>query len=92
MTISEQDRKRISVAIRAAEERTSGEIVCVLAQTSSEATALPVLLAAAVALALPWLLVAWTEMTVQRILLLQITVFLALLWTPIEIRTFLTAL
>jgi putative membrane protein len=79
MTISEPDRKRISVAIRAAEERTSGEIVCVLAQTSSEATALPVLLAAVVALALPWLLVAWTEMTVQRILLLQITVFLALL-------------
>jgi putative membrane protein len=79
MTISEPDRKRISVAIRAAEERTSGEIVCVLAQTSSEATALPVLLAAVVALALPWLLVAWTEMTVQRILLLQIFVFLVLL-------------
>jgi YfiH family protein len=46
MTISEQDRKRISVAIRAAEERTSGEIVCVLARASSDATALPILIAA----------------------------------------------
>ena len=52
MDISEQDRERISAAIRAAEAKTSGEIVCVLAQTSSDATALPILLAAVVALAL----------------------------------------
>ena len=38
MNISEQDRERISAAIRAAEAKTSGEIVCVLAQTSSDAT------------------------------------------------------
>ena len=47
MSISEQDRERISAAIRAAEAKTSGEIVCVLAQTSSDATGLPILLAAA---------------------------------------------
>jgi putative membrane protein len=79
MTISAQDRERISVAIRAAEEKTSGEIVCVLAQTSSDTTALPVFLAAAAALALPWLLVAWTAMTVQRMLSLQMLAFLVLL-------------
>jgi putative membrane protein len=78
MSISAQDRERIAIAIRAAEARTSGEIVCVLAQTSSDATALPILLAAAVALALPWLLVASTAMPVNRILLLQIIVFAAL--------------
>jgi len=78
MSISTQDRKRISAAIRAAEGRTSGEIVCVLAQSSSDATALPILLAAAAALALPWLLVALTAMSVHRILLLQAVVFFAL--------------
>jgi putative membrane protein len=76
MTISQQDRERISDAIRAAEEKTSGEIVCVLAQTSTDATGLPILLPAAAALALPWLLVATTDMTVHRILSLQLAVFL----------------
>jgi putative membrane protein len=79
MSISAQDRERVSIAILAAEARTSGEIVCVLAQTSSDAMPLPILVAAVAALALPWLLVAFTAMTVQRILSLQIVVFLALL-------------
>jgi len=79
MSISAQDRERISNAVRAAEAKTSGEIVCVLAQTSSDVTALPIFIAAIVALALPWLLVAFTAMTVQRILSLQIAIFLVLL-------------
>jgi putative membrane protein len=77
MSISAQDRERISTAIRAAEAKTSGEIVCVLARTSSGATALPIFIAAVAALALPWLLVAFTAMPVNRILLLQILVFFA---------------
>ena len=79
MSISAQERERISIAIRAAEARTSGEIICVLAQTSSDATALPVLIAAVAALVLPWLLVAFTAMTVHQILSLQIVVFFALM-------------
>jgi len=79
MTISAQDHERIASAIRSAEIRTSGEIVCVLARTSSHATALPVLIAAAIAFVLPWLLVDLTAMTVHRILSLQIVVFLVLL-------------
>jgi putative membrane protein len=79
MDISPQDHARIASAIRSAEAKASGEIVCVLARTSSHATALPVLIAAAVALALPWLLMDLTAMTVHRILLLQVVVFLALL-------------
>ena len=78
MNISERDRENISAAIRAAEAKTSGEIVCVLARTSSDATAPPILLAAVVALALPWLLLAFTQFSVHRILLLQIVVFLVL--------------
>ena len=60
MSISAQDRERISSAIHAAEEKTSGEIVCVLARSSVTATALPVFLAAVAALVLPWLLVGLT--------------------------------
>ena len=51
MTISAEDRERIATAIRAAEAKTSGEIVCVLAELSVTATALPVFLAAVGALA-----------------------------------------
>lgn len=79
MTISEQDCKRISTAIRAAESKTSGEIVCVLAQTSSDTTALPILIAALIALAMPWLFVALTAMSVHRILSLQAIIFFVLL-------------
>jgi putative membrane protein len=78
MSISAEDRERISNAVRAAEDKTSGEIVCVLAQSSTAATALPVLIAAIAALALPWLLVAFTAMTVYGILSLQIAAFLVL--------------
>jgi putative membrane protein len=76
--LSAEDRVRISDAICAAEAKTSGEIVCVLAESSSQPGALPILLAAIVALALPWLLIAFTDFAVERILLLQIFVFLLL--------------
>jgi putative membrane protein len=79
MSILKEERDRIANAIRSAEARTSGEIVCVLARTSTHATALPVILAAAAALATPWLLVALTAMTVQQILSVQVAVFLVLL-------------
>ena len=79
MSISSEDHTRIVNAIQAAEAKTSGDIVCVLAQTSSHATALPVLIAAIAALATPWLLVTFTAMTVHRILSLQVIEFLVLL-------------
>ncbi len=79
MSITAQDRERIAAAIRAAEAKTSGEIVCVLARTSSDASGLPVFIAAVAALVLPWLLIAFTAMDVQRILSLQIALFVALL-------------
>jgi len=78
MNISAQDRRRVSNAIHAAEARTSGEIVCVLAQASSDATALALLIAALAALAFPWAMVAFTAMPVSGILLLQIAVFFVL--------------
>jgi putative membrane protein len=78
MSISAEERERIAAAILDAESRISGEIVCVLARTSCDATALPILLAALVALLLPWPLVAFSTMPVNVILLLQLLVFFAL--------------
>jgi putative membrane protein len=77
MELSDRDRARLSAAIRAAEARTTGEIVCVLAQSSSAGrTALPVALAAVLALAVPWLLMALTTLSLQLILSIQVVVFL----------------
>ncbi len=78
MSISEHDRERIAAAIRAAETKTSGEIVCVLADTSTDAIGLPILLATFAALALPWALMAATALPVRSILLLQVITFIVL--------------
>ena len=78
MEMSPEDRDRIAAAIRAVEARTTGEIVCVLAEQSADSGALPILLAALAALASPWLLVAFTVLPVLAILSWQIVVFLAL--------------
>jgi putative membrane protein len=78
MELSSQGRQRISAAIRAAEAKTSGEIVCVLARRSADSTALPILMAALASLALPWFLVALTVLPVQQILWLQLALFLCL--------------
>jgi len=79
MNISKEDHERIASAIHSAEEKTSGQIVCVLARASSHTTGLPVLIAAVASLVMPWLLITFTAMTVHRILSLQVVVFLALL-------------
>jgi putative membrane protein len=89
MSISAEERERIAAAIRAAEANTSGEIVCVLAETSVTATALPVFLGAVGAFILPWLLVWLTALPVYRILSLQIVAFVVLTgllcWPPIRV-------
>src|SRR5262249_58479098 len=75
MTISNQDHERITRAIRLAEQNTSGEIVCVLARISSNATVFPLFVSAIAALVTPWLLVAFTAMPVLRILFVQVILF-----------------
>jgi putative membrane protein len=79
MELSDADRACLSAAIRTSEQRTAGEIVCVLARTSSVgATALPVLIAALLALLVPWLLMALTALSLHLILSIQVLVFLVL--------------
>jgi putative membrane protein len=79
MDLSQQDRARIAAAIHATEAKTSGEIVCVLARSSVDTTALPIIIAAAMALAVPWVLIELTFLSVRSILSWQVVVFLVLI-------------
>jgi putative membrane protein len=89
VNLSAEDRDRISKAIRVAEAKTSGEIVCVLAESSVGAGALPVVIGALAALLLPWALVTFTAMPVYRILSLQVLTFVLLTailcWSPVRV-------
>jgi putative membrane protein len=75
MPIIPGDHARIADAIRAAEQNTSGEIVCVLARSSSEYHSVPVLAGAVLALIMPWAFVFLTQWSVERILLAQLFLF-----------------
>lgn len=74
--LSHDDERRIGDAIRTAEARTAGEIVCVLARASSDYSAVPVLWAALLALATPWPLIALTGWSTMRIFAVQGLVFI----------------
>lgn len=78
MQISEDGHRRISAAIKLAESRTRGEIVCVLARSSSEYGYIPLLWAAVAALMLPWPLIVFTDLAVQIIYAAQLAIFIAL--------------
>jgi putative membrane protein len=89
MHFSPADHEAVSAAIREAEKHTSGQIVCVLAHSSSAYAHVPILWASALALFTPWPLIHFTEWSVQRIFLLQLAVFivagLIFSWMPIRL-------
>src|SRR5687767_10438877 len=76
--IDDNERRAIADAIRAAEQRTSAEIMCVLMHHSSDYRAIPLLWAALIALALPWPLIALTELSAATIHFVQLAGFLIL--------------
>ena len=88
--ISADDHQRITEAIRVAEERTAGEIVCVLARGSSAYVHVSALWAAGLALAAPWPLLFLTHWSAQRVLLCQLAVFAVALFVlslePLRMR------
>lgn len=77
MTIkmTSSDQERIVTAIHKAEATTAGEIVCVLARASSDYAYAPLIWSAFVALAAPWPLIAFSQLSAERIFLLQLAVF-----------------
>ena len=73
--ISSADRDRIAASIRAAEMRTSGEILVLVARSASDYWAVPVLWAALLALAAPWPLIWLTAISAYAIFLFQLLLF-----------------
>ena len=74
--ITEPEKARVTAAIRAAEQRTSGEIYCVIAQHSSDYRLVPVAWAAAVALFAPLPMLALTAWPALIVYLVQIIAFM----------------
>ena len=77
MKLTLEDEKRIAEAIRAAEEKTSGEIFCVMAVASSNYRFVPIARAALVALAVPLPLFYFTPLWAEQIYFVQLATFLA---------------
>lgn len=75
MVLSVEEQHRVGAAINAVEERTSGEIVCVLARASSDYLSYATAWSALIALILPWVLVGLSDLSVRQILLAQIVLF-----------------
>jgi putative membrane protein len=79
------DEAAIVAAVRAAELRTSGQIVCVFARRTCELGFPATLYAATLALIAPWPLLSLTQMPAQRIFAIQAALFivamLLLNWT-----------
>jgi putative membrane protein len=88
MEFTRADHEAVSAAIRAAELRTSGQIVCVLAHAASDYGYIPILWASAVALVVPWPLIYFTQWSVQQIYVTQLALFivagLIFSWAPLR--------
>ena len=78
MQVGAEDRERIAAAIRAAEARTAGEIVVVLARRSDEYRFVPLLWAALIGLLVPFPLIWLTRLPALHIQLVALAVFVIL--------------
>ena len=77
MKLTLEDEKCIADAIRAAEQKTSGEIFCVMAVASSNYRFVPIARAALAALAVPLPLFYFTPLWAEQIYLVQLATFFA---------------
>jgi putative membrane protein len=89
MQFTREDHDAISAAIRSAEARTCGQIICVVTRASSDYAHVPIMWASVLALILPWPLIYFTPWSVQRIFLLQLAVFIVagmvFSWMPLRL-------
>jgi putative membrane protein len=89
MVFTKEDHEAVSAAIREAEKRTCGQIICVLAASSSGYAYVPIFWATLLALLAPWPLIDFTQWSVQRIFLLQLVVFIVagfiFSWMPLRL-------
>ena len=89
MGSTNDDHAAVAAAIREAEKRTCGQIVCVLARAASTYAHVPILWSSLLALFTPWPQIYFTPWSVQRIFLAQLIGFLAAAlafsWPPLRI-------
>src|ERR687886_2688491 len=78
MAVSAEDRERIAAAVRAAEARTAGEIVVVLARRSDDYRFVPLLWAALAGLFVPFPLIWLTRLPALHIQLIALAAFVIL--------------
>lgn len=82
--MEEADREAVAEAVRQAEALTAGEIVVVIDRAASSYRTVPMVLALALALFVPWPLLALTMTSAPRIFLIQLicaaVLMAALLW------------
>ena len=76
--ISDDDKKRITAAIREAERKTSGEIFCVVAQQAGNYRTIPFALAAGFSLIVPLPFILWSNWPASAIYTAQLAAFIAL--------------
>jgi putative membrane protein len=79
--LTNEDLTRISDAIRAAERRTSGEIVVVVDRIAASYKSVPVIVALILSLLVPFPLIAWTTFSAARVFTIQLTLALIFLST-----------
>jgi putative membrane protein len=75
MLISRPDKDRISAAITAVEQKTAGEIFCVIARQCGDYRAVPLVWAAALALFLPLPLILFSPLPASWIYIVQLALF-----------------
>src|ERR1700728_4160985 len=76
MELTQRDHEAVAAAIGAAEAKTGGQIVCVLAHASSDYAYVPILWASVLALLAPWPMIYFTGWSVQQIYFLQLLIFI----------------
>jgi putative membrane protein len=97
MPLPPEDAAKIEAAVRAAQSRSTGQIVCVLARASANYEIMPLIWSALIALAAPWPLLILTHVSGERIFIAQLAIFggvfgalslpaLRLLLTPARLR------
>jgi putative membrane protein len=82
-----QEEQRVADAIAAVERKTSGEIVAVIAPHSDDYLHVPFLVAALIALIVPWPFIYLTWFSMQGVFLIQLLVFAAALAVVLPGRT-----
>jgi putative membrane protein len=89
MQFTKVDHETVAAAIREAEKKTCGQIVCVIARSSSDYATIPLIFASALALLAPWPMIVFTGWSVQRIFLIQLAVFVVagLIFSLTPLRT-----